>query len=615
MSRNSGSGIRRVVVICLFLTLIPIIAAGQWNFRDVGNYGYWSWGSTDRFRYDYGAHQWWDIGMYGVWRTLGASGWSAATQHSANDPMFVGNGGWHDVGTGLSYRYASAGDYSNWLINGNMRFAYTYGTGQWADYYWGTNTWSLLGPSGISSTFLGDGAWHTLGGTGFRYRYERSGDYDNWLVNGAMRFAYTYGNGLWADYSSGANTWSVVGSGGLSSSFLGDGRWHNLGTGWWYRYASSGDYSNWVINNNMRFAYTYSSGQWADYGANTWALLGRTGLSSTFLGDGNWHTLDSIWSYEFLNGYGYLKGSVTHWTPDSSGGGSWSSSPTQFTCNYTNQVLGLASFNVTSSVFRYDNNGGTSYDLKWEDWNYDSRSNLETYAAVAFYKGSTAHSVSSWLSWLPVNPNPGAITQTETWDFTNNDWANRYNHEVRAFVDNMWLVQRAQGSVGNCGIIASIDSFEAKSGLYVGHTKTWQDTAYANGWCDSGGGTYPWQQGDLMEYMGQQFNSPVSAYYANNSTTKSLSELVTLVSQGQKVILGIDLDYVSEFSSSGMHAVALVGDYWYNGVHYAEITNGWNIHSNQNTYNAGFDPTHAYPITMIPFSELQSAYRSYVRIQ
>jgi hypothetical protein len=614
MSRNSRSGIRRVVVFCVFFTLIPIIAVAQWNYQDVGNYGYWKWGSTDRFKYDYGAKQWWDFGAYGVWRTLGASGWSAATQHSVNDPNFVGNGGWHDVATGSKYKYFSSGGYSNWLVNNNLRFAYTYGTGLWADYSPAANAWSLISTGVLSSTFLGDGAWHTLGGTGFRYRYERSGDYSNWLVNNNMRFAYTYGTGRWADYSSGANTWSMLGSGVLSSTFLGDGGWHGVGNSWWYRYERSGDFSNWVTNNHMRFAYTYSSGQWADCGANTWCLLGPTRVSSAFLGDGNWHTLDSIWVYAFFDDIGWLTGdSVSTWS-----GAFWSpGGGTVFSCDYTTGVFGLKDSGVTSSVFGYDYNEIDLVTLepydRWWACNYNFNSRSETSAANVIYEGSATHSVSSWLSWLPVNPNPGAITRTETWDFTNNDWANRYNHEVRAFANNTWLPQREQGDYGNCGIIASIDSFEARSGLYVGYTRTWHDAAVAHGWADSGGGTYNWQQAYLMEYMGQQFNSPVTADYGDTSA-RSLSNLVSLVSQGQKVVINVDLSYISEFGTSGMHAVALVGDYWSNDVHYAEITNHWNVQSNTNEI-WGMDPTYAYPITLIPFSELQSAYRSYARIQ
>ena len=249
-------------------------------------------GGTDRFKYDYGATQWWDTTTFGGWQKLGAVGQSTANHAGVSDPNFLGNGSWHTVGTGLSYWYNAGGGYSNWMVNGNMRFAYTYGTGLWGDYSSGAKTWSLLGSAGLSSAFLGDGGWHTVG-TGLSYMYTSSGDYSNWLVNGNMRFAYNYGAGSWGDYSSGANTWSLLGSAGLSSAFLGDGAWHTVGTGLSYRYASSGDYSNWLVNGNMRFAYNYGAGSWGDYssGASTWSMLGSAGLSSAFLGDGGWHTV------------------------------------------------------------------------------------------------------------------------------------------------------------------------------------------------------------------------------------------------------------------------------------------------------------------------------------
>jgi hypothetical protein len=309
MSRNQGIQVRRVLVFGFFLALIATIALAQsWNCRLVGNIGYWSWGSADRFRYDYGAGQWWDNTSFGGWQKLGTVGASAPVHDSmtGSDPNFIGNGAWHNVGTGLSYKYFSSGGYSNWLVNGSMRFAYTYSNGQWADYSSGANAWSLLGYASVSSAFLGDGAWHNVG-TGLSYKYFSGGDYSNWLVNGNMRFAYTYNNGWWADYSSGANTWSLVGPAGLSSAFLGDGGWHTVGTGVSYKYFSSGDYSNWLVNGNMRFAYTYGNGLWADYssGANTWSLVGSAGVASAFLGDGAWHNVGTGLSYKYFSSGDY----------------------------------------------------------------------------------------------------------------------------------------------------------------------------------------------------------------------------------------------------------------------------------------------------------------------
>ena len=212
------------------------------------------------------------------------------------------------------------------MVNGNVRFAYTYSNGWWGDYSSGAHAWSMLGSAGLSSAFLGDGGWHTVG-TGLSYRYASSGDYSNWLVNGNVRFAYTYSNGWWGDYSSGANAWSMLGSAGLSSAFLGDGGWHTVATGLSYRYVPSGDYSNWLVNGNVRFAYTYSNGWWGDYssGANSWSLVGSSGVSSAFLGDGGWHTVGSGLSYRYASSGDYsnwmVGGNMRFGTPIAPGSG------------------------------------------------------------------------------------------------------------------------------------------------------------------------------------------------------------------------------------------------------------------------------------------------------
>ena len=128
MSWSSGRKIRWVVVFWSFLVLIPTITVAQsWSYREASNIGYWSWGGTDRFKYDYGATQWWDTTTFGGWQKLGAVGQSTANHAGVSDPNFLGNGSWHTVGTGLSYWYNAGGGYSNWMVNGNMRFAYTYG--------------------------------------------------------------------------------------------------------------------------------------------------------------------------------------------------------------------------------------------------------------------------------------------------------------------------------------------------------------------------------------------------------------------------------------------------------------------------------------------------------
>jgi hypothetical protein len=234
-------------------------------------------------------------------------------------------------------------------------------------------------------------------------------------------------------------------------------------------------------------------------------------------------------------------------------------------------------------------------------------------AAIVFYTGNSNHDVSSWLSWLPIQPNPGFITRTETWDFTNNDWANRYNHEVRAFWNNEWVVQREQGDYGDCGIIASIDAFEAATGLYIGQTQTWLNYAISNGWASgspSDPANYGWSyesgNASLMAFMGTIENHPVTTY----SCSYIISQLQNYLSQGYRVDVCVQLSYIPEFGTSGGHMFDLLGFATVNGVYYAEITIGWNIQPNT-TQLVGTNPVYAYPVTLIPYNELYNAWTNW----
>ena len=142
---------------------------------------------------------------------------------------FVGDGHWYDLGNGFTYRYSAAYDQGTFKDGAAQRFMYNYASGQWSDSA-DTVSWQALGMAGLNAAFIGDGAWHTVW-TAVWYRYTASGDYSNWLVSGAMRFVYAYNVGQWSDYSPVAGRWSLLGSLGLSSAFLGDGSWHTVWTG------------------------------------------------------------------------------------------------------------------------------------------------------------------------------------------------------------------------------------------------------------------------------------------------------------------------------------------------------------------------------------------------
>jgi hypothetical protein len=443
--------------------------------------------------------------------------------------------------------------------------------------------------------------------------YNASIDYAYWKDGSYVRFAYGYLGGQWCDTGLGG-TWQSLNS-GLNPDFLGDGAYHDLKNGWSYMYLSSIDYAYWKYGSNARLAYGYIGGLWWNHGnVGDWLALGSTGRSPSFIGDGNWHQMDSIWSYQFVAGYdkGYLQGYVS--TPNRA---DWSYSTKQYSCDYKTQVLGLYDISSYSSVIWYDYGGGSSFSAKWHDWNYNVSDKSLTSEAIVFYTGSTTRDVSSWLSWLPVAPKPGYITRTETWDYSNRDWGNRYNHEVRAFGNNVWLVQREQGDYGNCGIIASIDAYSSKTSKYVGYTKRWNDEAQSKGWYDPNMGMSGVDVGKLITYMGEQLGSPVTAYYGDKND-RSLENLLSLVKNSlQRVILLVDLAYIPAFGyyqSPAGHGITLVGDTYINGQRYAQITNGWNIQTDTPTL-AGSDPRHAYPITNILWSDLENAYWAYDRIE
>jgi hypothetical protein len=184
--------------------------------------GYWK-ASTGpfRFAYYYPEGIWYDAANTGGWASLGSAGLSSA---------FLGDGSWHTVGTGLSYIYSPSSDCNSWMVNGYVRFAYVYGSGQWYDIWshlrssqemainprdWDPS-WMLLGQSGQSSAFVGDGAYHVLFSDGTRYRY--SSEYGYWNTSGVpgtddFRFGYIDGGSTgstWLRYYDGATAYGDV---------------------------------------------------------------------------------------------------------------------------------------------------------------------------------------------------------------------------------------------------------------------------------------------------------------------------------------------------------------------------------------------------------------------
>jgi hypothetical protein len=163
------------------------------------------------------------------------------------------------------------------------QFAYNYSSGNWYDQgYWGG--WASLGPASLSASFVGDGTLHTFDSL---WSYMYSGTYGYWKNAGMNlnQFAYNYSSGNWYNQGNWGG-WAALGavlpggwwSGGvlstpvLSAAFVGDGNWHTLDSTWSYDYASGSGY--WKESGTLRFAYNYTTGQWSDSSAYNYALLG-----------------------------------------------------------------------------------------------------------------------------------------------------------------------------------------------------------------------------------------------------------------------------------------------------------------------------------------------------
>jgi hypothetical protein len=252
------------------------------------------------FQYSYGDGHWFQRSFTGGFSQLGSGVYSAD---------FIGDRRQHDLGTwfghdwwfgydigdvrGVFYRDRGDDDHYN-------RYGYGYATGQWYDSD-GTGWGRPLGSAGQSASFMGDGTLHDLGswyGRDWWYTYDLTNDLgkfelDNTSTN--WRFAYGYSSGAWQHYD---GSWKQVGNSVHARYFMGDGVAHDLGTSrgrdWWYTYDATNDRGQYGLDAapaHYRLAYGYAHGQWWDFGNGSWSVLGNSGATADFLGDGNPHDL------------------------------------------------------------------------------------------------------------------------------------------------------------------------------------------------------------------------------------------------------------------------------------------------------------------------------------
>ena len=159
-------------------------------------------GVTMRLGYNIGTGQWWQNDQFSGWSVIGSPGSSSS---------FIGDGQWKNLGNGVWYEYynPSNSEHFNFDGSGTRRLGYNFGTGQWWDYY--SASWHTLGQSGMSSAFIGDGAYHQLWSDGAKYQYVSG--YGYWSSNGVSNdddFRITYASGQWYRYYDGSTIYDAV---------------------------------------------------------------------------------------------------------------------------------------------------------------------------------------------------------------------------------------------------------------------------------------------------------------------------------------------------------------------------------------------------------------------
>ena len=145
------------------------------------DYAYWRYGSAVRLAYGYSGGQWCNTGNGGGWQTLG----------TGVSPTFIGDGVYHDMQNGWSYRYFASVDYGEWT-GGAINYRYYYGTGQWMVPNIAGTVWGNLGLPGQPASCMYDNLGNPVIGGGTPY----------WLTwyNNALYYSATdalHGRELW----------------------------------------------------------------------------------------------------------------------------------------------------------------------------------------------------------------------------------------------------------------------------------------------------------------------------------------------------------------------------------------------------------------------------------
>ena len=124
-------------------------------------------------------------------------------------------------------------------------------------------------------------------------------------ADGYALFLFKYEKNRWWHSSQSNQEWTPLSAEGVSASFVGDGRWHDLGNEWDYQFSS--DTTKALLQTDLEacFLYKYHKNQWWSRTRlePTRSSLSVEGVNASFVADGEWHLLGSIngasWQYRY----------------------------------------------------------------------------------------------------------------------------------------------------------------------------------------------------------------------------------------------------------------------------------------------------------------------------
>jgi len=233
------------------------------------------------------------------------------------------DGTWHyweqdgNVATGGNgYRFDSWQDGSksmhliNWDANHNgyeynlqRNGSWTYQTVQW-DYH----------HNGYSYDATSTGTYHYethqwANGLGYDYTSDNTGKWTYHTVatgkSSGDTATYMADSTGWSDYT---YTWANGQSWHSDNAAAGKETWHVLNPTWSYFYEISTDFGYWKRAGDplSHFAYHYGTHQWWDRDkVGGWVKLGPAGLSPSFIGDGEWHQVETYFNGQYAWSYLY----------------------------------------------------------------------------------------------------------------------------------------------------------------------------------------------------------------------------------------------------------------------------------------------------------------------